>query len=220
MKVEIKGGEAFSYLQVDLEKDENIVAESDAMSSMSASVQVKPTLNGGFFSALLRKFLLGETFFINRFLNSQQSVQRLTLVQPNPGQVIAANLQGNTLYLQPGAFLACTENVRVGIKFAGFVSWIAREGLFHIAVSGHGTVWYGAYGALIEKELDGEYIIDTSHLVSYSEGVKLKLQLPGGILSSVFGGEGLVTRVEGKGKVVIQTRSLASLTNWINPKLP
>ncbi len=49
--------------------------------------------------------------------------------------------------------------------------------------------------------------------------MKLKLQLAGGIFSSLFGGEGFVTRVEGKGKIVIQTRSLSGLANWLNPRL-
>jgi uncharacterized protein (AIM24 family) len=34
-----------------------------------------------------------------------------------------------------------------------------------------------------------------------------------------MGGEGLVTRVCGKGRIVIQTRSLTGLTGWLNPKL-
>ena len=49
--------------------------------------------------------------------------------------------------------------------------------------------------------------------------MKLRLQLAGGIFSSIFGGEGLVTRLNGKGRYVIQTRSLSGLSGWINPKL-
>jgi len=47
----------------------------------------------------------------------------------------------------------------------------------------------------------------------------LRLQLAGGIFSSFFGGEGFVTRLEGKGRVVLQSRSLSGLASWINPKL-
>jgi uncharacterized protein (AIM24 family) len=86
-------------------------------------------------------------------------------------------------------------------------------------VSGTGTVWYGAHGALMEREIDGEFIADTSLLVTYEPQLKLKVQLAGGIFSSFFGGEGLVTRVVGKGTVVIQTRSLEGLRSWLNPRL-
>jgi len=106
-----------------------------------------------------------------------------------------------------------------GMRWAGLVSGIAREGFFKLTVSGTGTLWYGAYGEMLERQVEGEYIVDTSHLVAYEPQMKLKLQLAGGIFSSLFGGEGFVTRVEGKGKIVIQTRSLSGLANWLNPRI-
>lgn len=219
MQADLKGSHAFAYLDVQLEPGETVTAEADAMSSMDAQLELRSRLNGGFFIALLRKFLGGETLFINDFSNPTAQQRRLTLVQPTPGEVRCIELNGDTLYLQPGAFLACTPGVKMGVKFAGLISWLAKEGLFRIVVSGHGKVWYGAFGALLEKEIDGEYIVDTSHLVSYEPGIQLKLQLAGGIFSSLFGGEGLVTRVVGKGKIVIQTRSIPGITGWINPRL-
>lgn len=220
MKTDIRGGDAFSYVDVELAPGDKLVAESNAMSSMSADLDLRAKWNGGFFFALLRKLLVGETLFVNHYANNTDGTRRLVLVQPTPGSVRRLTLSNETFYLQPGAFLACSGEVTVGIKFAGLISWIAREGLFRIAVSGSGQVWYGAYGALLDKEIDGEFIVDTSHLVGYTPGIALKLQLAGGIFSSLFGGEGLVTRVQGKGRIVIQTRSLSGLANWINPKLP
>ncbi len=139
-------------------------------------------------------------------------------MQPVPGELRCHELNGDEFNLQPGAYLASTEGVKLGLRWAGFVSFIAREGLFKLTVTGEGKVWYGAYGALLEKEIDGEYIVDTSHLVAYEPGIKLKLQLAGGIFSSFFGGEGLVTRVEGKGKIIVQSRSVSGLAGWLNPK--
>ena len=219
MKTQLKGGPAFAYLDVDLESGDSVFAESDAMSSMAAEIDLEAKLNGGFFKAILRKYLGNESLFISKFTNNTEKMRRVTLVQPWPGDIRAAELNGDTLHMQPGAFLACTGGVKIGLQWAGFVSLIAREGLFRIVASGNGTVWYGAYGALLEKEVDGEYIVDTSHLVAYDPSIKLKLQLAGGIFSSFFGGEGLVTRVVGKGKITIQSRSLTGLTGWINPKL-
>ena len=181
MKTEIKGGPAFSYLDVELEPGESITTESDAMSSMDADIELRSRFNGGFFVGLLRKFLGGETLFINDFSNPNDAPRKMTIVQPTPGEVRELQLNDETFYMQPGAFLACSDGIKVGVKFAGLVSWIAREGLFHIAVSGKGTVWYGAFGALLDRDVDGEYIIDTSHLVAYEPSIKLKLQLAGGI---------------------------------------
>lgn len=218
MQTRIEGGPAFAHLHVELAPGESMLAESDAMSSMHANLDLKAQLNGGFFGALARKYLGGETAFINRFTNNSREPMALVLVQPTPGDVVARKLNGETFYLQPGAFLAMTDGVKIRLKWAGFTSFIAREGLFRIAVSGNGTVWYGAYGALLEREIDGEYIVDTSHLVAYEGGITLRLQLAGGIFSSFFGGEGLVTRVSGRGKIVIQSRSLPGLSGWLNPK--
>lgn len=218
MKADIKGSQAFAYIDVDLEPGEVVITESDAMSSMDADLDLTATFNGGFFKGLLKKYLGGETLFISHFANNTDTAKRLTMVQPVPGEIRSIDLNNEEFHLQPGAFLACTEGVSLNLRWAGFVSWFAGEGLFKMTVKGDGTVWYGAYGALVEKEIDGEYIVDSSHLVAYEPGIELKLQLAGGLFSSFFGGEGFVTRVQGQGKIIVQTRSVSGLAGWLNPK--
>ena len=219
MQTSIEGGSAFAYINVDLEPGETVVAESDAMSSMSSDLSMDAKFNGGFFSGLAKAYLGGESLFVNHFTNNSSSTQRVTLVQSTPGNTQTIELNGQEFCLQPGAYIASTPGVSLGIKWAGLKSWFAREGLFKLTVSGQGTVWYGAYGGLLEKEVDGDYIVDTSHLVAYEPQMKLNIQLSGGLFSSFFGGEGFVTRLEGKGKIIIQTRSLSGLADWINPRL-
>lgn len=219
MNTTIEGRPSFAHLHVDLAPGESIVAESDAMASMAADLDMTARFNGGFFSGLCKKYLGGESLFVNEFKNNTSGVRRVTLVQPTPGDIARVELSGNSLCLQPGAYLASTPGVKLGLKWAGLASFIGREGLFKLVVSGKGTVWYGAYGALLERTVDGEFIVDTSHLVTYEPQLKLKVQLAGGIFSSFFSGEGLVTRVNGKGSIVIQTRSLQGLKNWLNPRI-
>jgi len=219
MRTEIEGKPAFAYVHVDLEPGESVVAESDAMASMDADLDMKAKFNGGFFTGLIKKFLGGESLFINTFSNNTAETKRITLVQATPGDMQALELNGESYCLQPGAYIASTPGVKLGVKWAGLGSFIGREGLFKLEVSGYGTVWFGAYGGLIEKEIDGEFIVDSSHLVGYEPGIKLKMQLAGGIFSSLFSGEGLVTRVVGKGKIVIQTRSISGLSSWLNRNL-
>lgn len=219
MNAEVKGSPSFAYLDVTLEPGERIVGESDAMSSMAADLDVKAKFNGGFFPAILKRVFGGESLFINEYENKSAVARSLTLVQGVPGDVLALELSGNSVCLQPGAFVAAYGDVSLKTRWAGFVSFIAREGLFKLKAEGSGIVYFGAYGGLVEKEVDGELVIDTAHLVAYEPQMKLKMQLAGGIFGSFFGGEGLVTRVEGKGKVWIQTRSLSGLAGWLNPKL-
>ena len=216
MKSTIQGKPAFAYIEVELDPGEKITAESDAMSSMSDELTLTTRTNGGFFKGLIKKLFGKESLFVNDFSNPTQTPQTLTLVQATPGDILSKELNNEMYYLQPGAYIASTPGVDFTIKWAGFKSWFAGEGLFKIAVQGTGTVWYGAYGGLIEKEIDGELIVDTNHLVAYEPHMKLKLQLSGSLFSSFFGGEGWVTRVEGKGKIIIQTRSLNGLVEWTN----
>lgn len=219
MKVTMEGRPAFAYLRVVLDPGESVVAESDAMSSMSADLDLATKFNGGLFPGLCRKFLGGESLFINTFSNHTNGPREITLVQATPGDVAEIELSGGSFCLQPGAYLASTPGIKLGLKWAGFASLIGREGLFKLIVSGFGKVWYGAYGALLDREVNGEMIIDTSHLVAYEPQLRLKVQLAGGLVGSFLSGEGLVTRVEGKGRVSIQTRSLQGLRNWLNPRI-
>ncbi|MDP7011720.1 MAG: TIGR00266 family protein [Verrucomicrobiota bacterium] len=219
MQATIEGGPAFAYINVDLNPGETVVAESDAMSSMAADLDMDAKFNGGFFSGILKKFLGGESLFVNHFTNKTSDVRRVTLVQATPGNIREAQLGGGTICLQPGAYVASTPELKLKARWAGFKSWFSGEGLFKLTVSGTGTLWYGAYGELLEKQVDGEYIVDTAHLVAYEPHMKLKIQLAGGLFSSLFSGEGFVTRIEGQGKITIQTRSLSGLAGWLNPRL-
>lgn len=219
MQSEIRGGPTFAYIQATLQPGEEIIAESDAMSSMAAELDLKAKLNGGFFSGLAKKFLGGESLFINHFKNNTDQPLDLTLVQGTPGDIRSVDLDGDSICLQPGAYVACTPGVKLGLRWAGFASFIGKEGLFKLELSGKGTVWYGAYGALVDHQVKGEYIVDTGHLVAYDPGMTLKIQLAGGLFGSLFGGEGLVTRVQGNGKITLQSRSLSGLASWLNPKL-
>lgn len=220
MRIETEGKPAFAYVKVALEPGETIITESDAMSSMSAELDLKAKFNGGFFIGLAKKFLGGESLFVNHFTNNTSQTLFLDLTQATPGDIEIKELDGTRSYcIQKGAYIASEQGVKLGVKWAGLGSLIGGEGLFKLVVSGHGKVIFGAYGGILEKEIDGEYIVDTGHLVAYEPEMKLKPQLAGSIFSSLFGGEGFVTRVEGKGKIYIQTRNISGLVSWINRQL-
>jgi len=219
METNIQGSPSFAYLNVELAPGESIIAESDAMATMSADLDLRARFNGGFFSGLCKKLLGKESLFINEFTNTRGENRQITFAQRNPGDMTGIDLQGRTLCLQPGAYIASTDRVKLGLQWAGLVSGISREGFFRLTVSGEGSVWFGAYGGLIEKEIDGGFIVDTAHLVAYEPHLKLKLAMAGGFFSSIFSGEGFVTRLEGKGKIWLQTRSFPGLVRWLNPKL-
>lgn len=220
MRSEISGSPSFSHVHVDLSPGETVIAEAGAMQSMSAEMDIKAKTNGGFLSALGKKFFGGESFFVNYFTNNDDRPRRVTIAQDVPGEIIELHLKddGDEICLQKGSYLASTEQVKVKTTWAGFISWVAGEGLVKLKAVGPGTLWYGAFGGIIKREVDGDLKVDDGHLVAYSPSLKLKLAMAGGFFSSIFGGEGLVTRLVGKGTVYIQTRSIKGLAAWLNPK--
>jgi uncharacterized protein (TIGR00266 family) len=219
MKPAIVGSPSLSHLHVDLSPGETVIAENAAMRSMSSALEIKGAMNGGFLSALAKKLFGRESFFVNHLSNTGSDVQRVTLAQDVPGGIVEHRLDGRqALCLQKGAFLARTEGVRLKTSWAGFASLIGGEGLVRLKASGEGVLWYGAYGGIVARQVDGELKVDDGHLVAYDPAVKLKPALAGGLFSSLFGGEGLVIRLVGRGTVYIQTRSLKGLAGWLNPK--
>jgi uncharacterized protein (AIM24 family) len=96
MQALIEGQPTFAYLRVVLEPGESITAEASAMSSMDADLDMKAKFNGGFISGLLKKFLGGESLFINVFTNNTSRARTVTLVQGTPGNMMERRLQGDS----------------------------------------------------------------------------------------------------------------------------
>ena len=59
MTVAIEGKPAFAYLKVELLPGEKIIAEADAMATMSAELDMTAKLNGGFLKGIIKKFFGG-----------------------------------------------------------------------------------------------------------------------------------------------------------------
>ena len=217
METEIRNKPSFANIHMKLGPGDMVIAEADAMASMSSTIDIKTKWSGGFTKAVLRRVFGSESMFVNVF--STESEGERVLTQPFPGDIECLDLKGNTLYLQPGAFLACEPGVKLGLGWAGVRMLIAREGLFRLKVSGTGRVWFGAYGGIFEREIGEEYVVDSGHLVAYEPSIKIRIGMAGGIFSSFFSGEGLVTKVTGPGRIYMQSRSFGGLAAWANSHL-
>ena len=221
MEIKTEGKPAFAYVVVTLAPGETMVAESDAMSSMSANLDMVAKFNGGLFVGLLKKYLGGESLFINHFTNNTNETLNLHLTQPTPGDIEVKELDGTSSYcIQNGSYIASEKGVKLGVKWAGLGSLIGGEGLFKLVVSGKGKVILGAYGGLIEKEINGEYIVDTGHIVAFEENLNFTLTKAGkSWMSSFLGGEGLVCKFKGQGTVWVQSHNTGSFGAILGPKL-
>ena len=79
-----------------------------------------------------------------------------------------------------------------------------------------------SYGAILTRTLrPGEgYTLDTGHVVAFDESVQYSVHKAGNWKTTVLGGEGLVTRFAGPGRLWLQTRSPQDFVGWLVPKLP
>jgi uncharacterized protein (TIGR00266 family) len=161
----------------------------------------------------------GESLFVNVFENKTSQPLNVTLTQSIIGDIECLELTGNEICFQPGAYIASSPKVKLGVKFAGFASWFTGEGLFRLKVSGHGKVFFGAYGGLSKQDIAGEFVVDNNHLVAYSSNIKMSIGLSGGLISSLTSGEGLVYRLKGNGVIYLQSRSIEGLVQFLSPKV-
>ena len=101
-------------------------------------------------------------------------------------------------------------------------TFFSREGLFMLRCTGSGDILVSSFGAIRAVDLaPGQtYIVDTGHVVGWDDGVGYEVQKLGNWKSTFLGGEGLVVKVTGPGRVYIQTRSPESFVAWLTPKLP
>ena len=130
MNITEKGNPSFTHLHVQLEPGEKIITESGAMASCDGAIDVRSSLKGGIFKAIFRKIFGGESLFINEFENrAQDASQSMVISKSTPGDIVCQELNGNTIFLQPGSFLCCTEGVTMKLKWAGFRFLFGGEGI-------------------------------------------------------------------------------------------
>jgi len=227
---QITHGPSFAMLRVDLRPSETLVAEAGAMIARHQQLAMEVKLNAGrspgffaklkaVFIALIRKAIGGETFFVNHFSTPQGG--SVWLAPALSGQIQYRRMQGETLVLSTGAYLAHMGDVDLKLKFGGLRGMLAKEGAFFLAVSGMGDLWFTSYGGIEYVDVNGSYIIDNGHLVGYEGNLTFTIRTAGGgMMGFMASGEGLVCEFQGQGRVWIQTRNLSSLVGWLSPLLP
>ena len=221
---------AFTLMTANLGPGESIKVEPGAMVAQSYGLDMQTGMSGGggvggFLKSMAKSALGGESFWLNTF-TAGSSGGWISMAPSTPGDISTFDIEpGRNLFMQGGAFMACSPNVQYDTKFQGAKSLFSREGGFFLRAFSEGVsgqVFYCAYGAIKEIEVtpDAPIKVDNGHLVAFTEGVTYRAVASGGMKSSIFGGEGLVLKLSGSGKVWIQTRNMEALASKMIPFLP
>ena len=230
MNHRVEHGPSFAWLKVGLAEGEQIQAEAGAMVSRDPQVEMSTHLNAGqgagfwrvfvaFLVALARKFLGGETMFVNRFRSSGPG--EVILAPALSGQIIHKQLDTTSkLFVQAGSYLASTGQVDTRVRFTGLRSLLGGEGLVLLECTGQGDLWVNSYGGVLPLEVNGAFTVDTGHIVAFDGSLDFKVKSVGGMKSLFLSGEGLVCEFSGRGVVYIQSRNLKALVGWLSRLLP
>lgn len=214
----------FALLRVQLESGQQVFAEPSAMAGMAASIELRAGLKGGLMGSVGRMFA-GENLIVNTFRATTGSGEVL-LAPAAVGDILHYRLSRSRLLLQRGAYLANSEGVQVSASWAGARGFFSGQGLVLLQAQGDGDLFFNAYGAVLQVDVTHDYIVDTGYVVAFEDTLQYNVStLPGLSVgrqakSFFFGGEGLVVRFSGQGKVWVQTRTIGPLLNWVYPFRP
>jgi uncharacterized protein (TIGR00266 family) len=222
-------GSVDPFLHVSLMRGEKIYAESDAMVTMDATLELKGKMQGGLMSALARRFANDESFFM-------QSIEATggdgeTLLSPNiPGDIEVLEVGSQQYYLNDGAFLAATDAVEIQVRTQGIGQALlgGTGGFFIMQTAGRGTLAVSGFGSIFGLDVNpgNDVIIDNFHVVAWDSRLNYNISTStaksgflSGLVSSVTSGEGIVNRFSGQGKVYVCSRNRSGFLGWIASKI-
>lgn len=214
----------FAMLRVQLAQGEKVLAEPSAMATMDPSIELQAGLKGGLLKSIGRAFG-GESMIVNTFTAKDGDGE--VVFAPGPmGDMQHVRLRGDRVLLQRGAYVASSEGIEIDGKWEGFRGFFSGEGMVLLQARGEGDLWFNTYGAMLEIDVRDGYYVDTGYIVAFEDTLQYEVTvLPGlsigsKIKSFLFGGEGLVCRFSGEGKLWVQTRTVNPFLQWVYPYRP
>jgi uncharacterized protein (TIGR00266 family) len=224
MQIELLQQPDSTIARITLERGEEIVAEAGSMIAMNSDIQASTTLRqgkGGGILGGLKRMVAGESLFLSVF-RSPGSDREILLAPRLLGDILHYPISQTGLVVQSGSYLASTSDVDITLGFQGFKSFFSGENIFWLDMSGSGDVLLSSFGAIYEVPVRGEYIVDTGHIVAFEKTLSFEITKPPGSswLSTFLGGEGLVCRFKGNGRLFCQTHNAAAFGREVGSRLP
>lgn len=221
-RIEILHRPAYAVARISLEPGDGFLIEAGSMVSQSGSftldpVKVKRAKSGGILGAI-KGLLSGEFFLLNKVATSAPG--HILVAPTQVGDIAAHELNGG-LIIQSGSFLGCDDEITLDGEWQGARAFFAGESLFMLHARGTGTVLFSSFGALTAHDIDGEFIVDSGHIVAFEPTLQYSVTKFGGSWLGAFASsEGLVAKFSGRGRVYTQSRNLEAFGKLIGPMLP
>jgi uncharacterized protein (TIGR00266 family) len=222
MDVELIHRPGNTAARIVLAENESCTTESGAMIAMSGNMDIETTTykkgKGSLLKAVKRLFS-GESIFMNHFQPRGKSGE-VWLGTALAGDMMVYELDNEDLIVQGSSFMACEQGIDLDTGWQGFKSILSGESVFWVNLKGTGKVVLNSFGAIYPVEVDGEYIVDSGHIVAFNETLDFTITKAGkSWLHSFLGGEGLVCQFQGKGTVWCQSHNPNSFGTSLTPNL-
>lgn len=223
MQYEILARPAASVAKLTLQQGESITCEIGAMIAMSSGFEVQTTARnkgggGGILKGIKRMFA-GENFFLNHFTATAAN-QTLFIGPTMLGDVMHFPLRG-TLIVQGSSWLASAAGVDIDATWQGLgKALFSGERAFWVKCSGAGDLFLSSFGAIYPIDVNGQYTVDTGHIVAFEDTLQFSIGKAGkSLIGSFLGGEGLVCKFNGQGRLFCQSHNPPSFGKLLGPKL-
>ena len=222
-------GTVLPVLELTMQPNEKVFAESGELSWMSMSIQMQTSTSaggqqGGFLGALGRA-VAGGTFFMTEY-TAVGGPGLLAFAAKLPGEILPLEIApGQSYMIHRHGFLCATLGVQFSIGFqqrlgAGV---FGGTGFTLQRLAGQGQAWVALNGEVVPYDLQaGNTLrVHPSQVGMFQESVQFSITTVPGIQNMFFGGQGLfLAALTGPGRVWLQSMSMQHLAHAIQEYLP
>ena len=222
-----EGGNGYECVKFTLKKNQSIRADAGTMNYMDNSIDIETT-TGSVGNAFGRIFSQ-SSFFYNIFTNKGDKPSTINFSTSSPGNIGAFYIpKGKSLNLISDSYICSTPNLQIttNLKVGGILLGYGFTFVHIEAKDSYGVVWASSLGKVIEKTIKpGEAIkIDNGIFIGFEPTTEIHTNTVGGIFSTIFSGEGFVSKIENKSKnknikMFLQARSKISYLDYLKNKL-
>jgi uncharacterized protein (TIGR00266 family) len=225
VRIETKTESAFESALIHLEPGEQFVSESGSMYRASSNIDIDVTTKskgkGGVLGGL-KRMLAKESFFFSTYSVNDSQSGEVGLAPTHMGSIRQIDVTPDCGWLcTGGSYLGSGTGLQLDTQFQGLKGFVSGESLSFVTVHGSGPLLVSAFGRVSEQEVDGSLIVDTGHVVAFTESLTYSVdKVGGGWLQTWLSGEGFVLKFTGRGKIVLQSHNPSEFGGLLGPKLP
>jgi uncharacterized protein (TIGR00266 family) len=223
MKTELLCQPASTVARLTLAAGESVTCEVGAMIAMSDGLTVNTTSRsrgGGGLMQGMRRVFSGESFFLNHF-HADRDGAHLIIGPSMLGDIVHHRLSGGTVVVQGSSWLASGPGIEIDTTFQGLgKALLSGESVFWVKCTGQGDLLLNSFGAIYAMDIDGEYIVDTGHIVAFEDTLSFAMtKASESLIGSLLGGEGFVCRFKGRGRLWCQSHNPPAFGAELGPML-